>query len=154
MLNFVYSDRFNGAYLYLIYIFPYFQLLVSLCLIAAASAAPPNSKGKLAALRAQPAVEHVDVRDEFGQYSLRYVTAEGTVVTETGRLVPTADGTDYVLVTDKEVSYVGEDGKTYTTKYTAGVDGVKIEGSHIPVIPEPEAAENPDVADAEFSESN
>ncbi|CAH2237005.1 flexible cuticle protein 12-like [Pararge aegeria] len=106
--------------------------LVSLCLFAVASAAPSESSDKLAAIRALPALEHEEVHDEAGQYALRYVTAEGTVVSERGRLVPSHDGTGYVLVTEGEVSYVSDDGKTYVTKYSAGLDGTKVEGSHLP----------------------
>ena len=32
-----------------------------------------------------------------------------------------------------QYSYIGDDGKTYTVKYSAGVDGFRIlEGDHIP----------------------
>ncbi|CAH0727782.1 unnamed protein product, partial [Brenthis ino] len=110
--------------------------LVSLCIIAAVSAAPAAKDAKdLKAIRALPALEHEEVHDEFGQYALRYVTAEGIVVYERGRLVPSLDGTGYVLVIEGEVSYVGDDDKTYVTKYSAGIDGVKIEGNHIPQAP-------------------
>ncbi|XP_045772252.1 larval cuticle protein 65Ag1-like [Maniola jurtina] len=112
-------------------------LLVSLCLIAVASAAPSENSDKLAAIRALPALEHSEIHDESGQYELRYVTAEGTIVTERGRLVPSPDGNGLVLVTEGEVSYVGDDGRTYVTKYSAGLDGVKMEGAHLPVAPEP-----------------
>lgn len=103
-----------------------------MAMVAAASIDP-----EIAARRALPALEHEEVHDEFGQYALRYVTAEGTVVSERGRLVPSADGSGYVLITEGEVSYIGDDGKTYVTKYTAGLDGTKVEGNHLPKAPEP-----------------
>nr|XP_034824806.1 flexible cuticle protein 12-like [Maniola hyperantus] len=94
-----------------------------------------DRKSAITSLREQPALIHEEVRDEFGQYFLHYVTAEGTVVRQRGRLIPNKDGTDYVLVTEGEVSYVGDDGKTYVTKYSAGIGGYKAEGSHIPRVP-------------------
>lgn len=106
--------------------------MVAVCLIAAAAAAP-SSPAATAARRALPALQHEEIHDEFGQYALRYVTAEGTVVSERGRLVPSPDGRAYVLVVEGETSYIGDDGKTYVTKYSAGLDGSHVEGSHIPV---------------------
>ncbi|XP_060801262.1 flexible cuticle protein 12-like [Amyelois transitella] len=108
------------------------KLIVALaCLVASAVAAP--SSPSLAARRALPALQHEEIHDDFGQYALRYVTAEGTVVSERGRLVPTPDGRAYVMVTDGETSYIGDDGKTYVTKYSAGLDGTHVEGAHLPV---------------------
>ncbi|XP_023950155.1 flexible cuticle protein 12-like [Bicyclus anynana] len=111
---------------------------VSLC-----AAIQEDDKSALAALRQLPALEHEEVHDDLGQYSLHYVTAEGTRVSERGRLIPTEDG-GQVLITEGEVSYVGGDGKTYTTKYTAGLDGYKVEGDHLPkpveLVPAPAAS--------------
>lgn len=82
-----------------------------------------------------PALQHEEVHDDFGQYALRYVTADGTVRSERARLVPGPSG--HVLVTEGEVSYIGRDGKTYITKYRAGLDGFQVEGNHLPKAPEP-----------------
>ncbi|XP_075971117.1 endocuticle structural glycoprotein SgAbd-2-like [Anticarsia gemmatalis] len=90
------------------------------------------------ARRRLPALEHEEVHDEYGQYALRYVTAEGTVVSERGRLVPNGDNTGYVMIVEGEVSYIGDDGKTYVTKYSAGLDGTHAEGAHLPVPVEAE----------------
>lgn len=84
-----------------------------------------------------PALHHEEIHDEFGQYALRYFTAEGTMVSERGRLIPTPDGKDHVLVVEGEVTYIGADGKTYVTKYSAGLNGYEVEGNHLPVAPEP-----------------
>lgn len=94
-------------------------------------AAAPNSVND--AKRTLPAIEHEEIHDEFGQYALRYVTAEGTVVSERGRLVPTPDGNAYVLVVEGETTFIGDDGKTYVTKYSAGLNGTHVEGAHLPV---------------------
>lgn len=44
-----------------------------------------------------PILEHTEVRDEAGQYSLSYLTANGIAVAEQGALKPNADRTDNVL---------------------------------------------------------
>ncbi|XP_013191494.1 cuticle protein CP14.6-like [Amyelois transitella] len=119
------------------------QFVVIFALFAFTMGAPAPEESK----RSLPALEHTEERGDDGQYSVHYVTAEGTVVSEHGRLVPTADGKDKVLVTDGEVSYVGPDGKSYMTKWSAGVEGVKAEGAHLPVAPEaPAVPEVPAVA--------
>ncbi|KAI8428844.1 hypothetical protein MSG28_007492, partial [Choristoneura fumiferana] len=102
-------------------------LLLS-CLVAASMAMgiPRSSVESAAARRALPALQHEEIHDEFGQYALRYVTAEGTVVSERGRLVPIPGGSGHVLVTEGETSYIGDDGNTYITKYSAGFDGYKM----------------------------
>ncbi|CAG9560412.1 unnamed protein product [Danaus chrysippus] len=96
-----------------------------------------RSAKELAALRALPALEHEEVHDEFGQYALRYVTAEGTIVSERGRLVPDSEGKGYVLITEGEISYIGDDGNLYITRFSAGIDGTHVEGDHMPVAPKP-----------------
>ncbi|VVC96451.1 unnamed protein product [Leptidea sinapis] len=73
---------------------------------------------------------------------------QGTVVSERGRLVPVAEGSsEYVLVVEGEVSYIGDDGKLYVKKYTAGLDGVVVSGNYLPVAPEPVTTEAPVVAE-------
>ncbi|CAH4018963.1 cuticle protein CP14.6-like [Pieris brassicae] len=119
------------------------SFIILSALVAVAICAPVDLEtdvelAQLIARRRLPALEHEEIHDEFGQYALRYVTAEGTVVSERGRLVPTADGKDYVLVIEGEVSFIGDDGKLYVTKFSAGIDGVKMEGDHLPKAPEPE----------------
>lgn len=99
----------------------------------AASIAAPNVDPDTAARRALPALTHEEIHDEFGQYSLRYVTAEGIIVSEKGRLVPTPDGKAHVLEVEGETSFIGDDGKTYTTKYFAGLNGTRVVGDHLPV---------------------
>ncbi|CAH0715899.1 unnamed protein product, partial [Brenthis ino] len=114
-------------------------LVVFFALLALAIAAPTVGKD-LAALRALPALLHEEVHDELGQFALRYVTAEGIVVYERGRLVPSENGTEYVLVLEGEISYIGDDGKTYVTKYTADLGGNNVVGNHLPKVPEPVVA--------------
>lgn len=86
--------------------------------------------------RTLPALRHEEIHDQFGQYALRYVTAEGTVVSERGRLIPNADGTDHVLIYEGEYTYVGDDGRTYVTKYTSDTEGFQVTGDHLPKAPE------------------
>ncbi|KAJ8732089.1 hypothetical protein PYW08_014819 [Mythimna loreyi] len=107
--------------------------VVALSLFTVAATAPASPDPAIEARRRLPALEHEEIHDEYGQFALRYVTAEGTVVSERGRLVPSPDGTGYVMILEGEVSYVGDDGQTYVTKYSAGPDGTHVEGSHLPV---------------------
>nr|XP_053602926.1 uncharacterized protein LOC128670926 isoform X3 [Plodia interpunctella] len=66
------------------------KFVIVFALVAvSALGAPSNPEAE--ARRALPALEHQEVHDDLGQYSLRYVTAEGTIVSETGRLIPTSD---------------------------------------------------------------
>ncbi|CAH0407666.1 unnamed protein product [Chilo suppressalis] len=119
------------------------KIIVVLCAcVLAVYGAPTEEK------RSLPAVEHTDERDELGQYTLRYVTAEGTIVVERGRLVDTADGKDKVLTYEGSFTFVGDDGKTYTTKYKSDVNGAyHAEGDHLPksveAEPVPEVSETP-----------
>lgn len=86
-----------------------------------------------------PAVEHIHEADELGQYVLKYVTAEGTIVSERGRLVPSSDGKGNVLIHEGEFTFIGDDGKTYVTKYKTTIPGAyEAEGDHLPKPVEPE----------------
>ncbi|XP_045492965.1 larval cuticle protein 65Ag1-like [Colias croceus] len=120
------------------------KMLIVFCTVVAAVACAPTALEELAVRRAQPALDFEEVRDEFGQYALRYVTAEGIVVSERGHLVPAAKDGDYVLIVDGEFSYIGDDGQLYVTKFTSGLDGTHVEGNHLPVAPEPIVVEVPE----------
>ncbi|XP_061378096.1 uncharacterized protein LOC133319073 [Danaus plexippus] len=112
--------------------------LITLSVIYMAYASPSLRTAKdLAALRALPALEHEEIHDEYGQYALRYVTAEGTIVSERGRLVPDSEGKGYVLIIEGEISYIGDDGNLYITRFTAGLDGTSVEGNNMPVPSKP-----------------
>lgn len=87
------------------------------------------------ARRNLPALKHEEIRDNYGQYAFRYVTAEGTVVSERGHLVPNSEGSGYVLVVEGQTTYVGEDGKPITTMYRAGPNGSEVQGDHLPIAP-------------------
>ncbi|KAJ2946950.1 hypothetical protein O0L34_g16297 [Tuta absoluta] len=112
------------------------KYIILLALVACASAAS-LSRAEAAWRRKLPALKHEEVHDEFGQYALRYVTAEGTVVEERGRLIPNKENTGYVLVVEGSTTYIGDDGKIYVSSFTAGPDGVQVTGNHLPVAPEP-----------------
>ncbi|KAJ8732690.1 hypothetical protein PYW07_015289 [Mythimna separata] len=107
--------------------------LVALCVFAVAAAAPTSPNAAVEERRRLPALEHEEIHDKYGQFALRYVTAEGTVVSERGRLVPDQNGSGYVMILEGEVSYIGDDGQRYITKYSAGLDGTHVEGNHLPV---------------------
>ncbi|CAG9560400.1 unnamed protein product [Danaus chrysippus] len=113
---------------------------------AAPSVGPIQGRAdELAATRALPALEYEEVRDKYGQFALRYITAEGIVVSERGRLVPNLEGDGYVLITEGEISYISDDGKTYVTKFTAGIDGNHVQGDHLPTTPKSIVPEAPAV---------
>ncbi|CAG9560639.1 unnamed protein product [Danaus chrysippus] len=104
------------------------------CVISALSSPVPQSTKRydaVVALRLSPAISYEQVRDEFGQYAVRFITAENTVVSERGRLVPTRDH-GYVMEIEGKYSYIGDDGKLYVTEYIAGVDGFKVKANHLP----------------------
>ncbi|XP_037299301.1 flexible cuticle protein 12-like [Manduca sexta] len=111
------------------------KIVIFITLAFSSSILSAPSRVDLRGLRTLPAIKHEHLQDEFGQYALRYVTAEGTIVSEKGQLIASPDGTGHVMIMEGEVIYIGEDGKTYVTKYTAGLDGVKVEGDHLPVAP-------------------
>lgn len=50
----------------------FFQLAVIACLVAVVYCAPAPSN----APRDLPALRHEEIHDKFGQYALRYITAE------------------------------------------------------------------------------
>ncbi|CAG4975856.1 unnamed protein product [Colias eurytheme] len=89
----------------------------------------PSINRELMIRRALPALEQEEVHDEYGQYAYRYVTAEGTVVSQRGWLVPNGRG-GYVLVSEGQYSYIGDDGELYITKYYAGINGTHMETEH------------------------
>ncbi|GBP44408.1 Endocuticle structural glycoprotein SgAbd-2 [Eumeta japonica] len=89
---------------------------------------------ELVARRKLPALQHEEVHDTHGQYALRYVTAEGSVVSERGRLVPSSNG-NLVLVYEGEYTFRGDDGKTYVTKYHADQTGFHVDANHLPKTP-------------------
>ncbi|RVE52482.1 hypothetical protein evm_002876 [Chilo suppressalis] len=90
------------------------------------SAAVPDS-----GVRELPAVRHEEVHDEYGQYALRYITAENTVVSERGRLIPSPNS-GYVLEIEGQYQFIGDDGQLYVTKYRGGPDGFHVDGTHLP----------------------
>ncbi|XP_073952016.1 uncharacterized protein isoform X2 [Choristoneura fumiferana] len=104
-----------------------FQLLVLGCLVVVAVSAPLDPE----TARELPAVRHEEVHDEYGQYALRYITAEDTVVSERGRLVPTDNG-GWVLVIEGQYQFTGDDGQIYVTKYSGGPGGFHVDANHLP----------------------
>ncbi|XP_075971043.1 endocuticle structural glycoprotein SgAbd-8-like, partial [Anticarsia gemmatalis] len=82
-------------------------------------------------LRKLPALRHEEVHDEYGQYALRFVTAENTVVSERGRLVPSPNG-GYVMEIEGKYQFIGDDGVLYVTEYRGGPDGFHVLANHLP----------------------
>ncbi|KAG8236547.1 hypothetical protein J437_LFUL016864 [Ladona fulva] len=65
-----------------------------------------------------------------------YISGDGTVAAELGRLKPNADGSDYVLVKEGTVSYISPEGKTINLSYVADEYGFRATGDHLPTPPE------------------
>ncbi|XP_063709631.1 endocuticle structural glycoprotein ABD-5-like [Culicoides brevitarsis] len=78
-----------------------------------------------------PILTQEEVRDDFGQFSLRYATGNGIARTEQGSFKRTADGRA-ILVQRGAYSYIGDDGITYTVNYIADENGFQVVGDHLP----------------------
>lgn len=100
---------------------------------AAVVAAGPSAAAAPTAV--VPQLERTEVRDDFGQYALSYLTGDGIAVSEQGALKPTADGQRSVLVKQGSYAYVADDGRTYTVHYVADEQGYRAFGDHLPVAP-------------------
>ncbi|PSN40116.1 hypothetical protein C0J52_27375 [Blattella germanica] len=84
-----------------------------------------------------PVLQRTEVRDEAGQFSLSYLSGDGTTFSEQGALKPTADGSDLVLVKQGSVRYTSPEGLPISLTYVADELGFRPEGSHLPVAPRP-----------------
>ncbi|XP_047098528.1 endocuticle structural glycoprotein ABD-4-like [Schistocerca piceifrons] len=82
-----------------------------------------------------PVLERAEVRDATGQFSLSYLSGDGTHVSEQGALKPTPDGKDFVLVKRGEYQFTAPEGKTINVKYTADEHGFHPISDAIPVAP-------------------
>ncbi|XP_023710693.1 endocuticle structural glycoprotein SgAbd-8-like [Cryptotermes secundus] len=83
-----------------------------------------------------PVLQRTEVRDEVGQFSISYLSGDGTAVSEQGALKPNADGSDNVLVQQGSFSYTSPEGNPIRVTYVADELGFRPEGSHLPVAPE------------------
>ncbi|KAG8236551.1 hypothetical protein J437_LFUL016868 [Ladona fulva] len=115
-----------------------FALALALAVVAVHSLPQFNAPTKFI-----PILEHDEVRDDAGQFRLRrrhsptrflprYVSGDGTTLTEVGKLIPNDDGTDQVLVKEGSYTFTAPEGKTYTVNYVADKDGFRASGDHIP----------------------
>ncbi|KAG8236550.1 hypothetical protein J437_LFUL016867 [Ladona fulva] len=82
-----------------------------------------------------PIVQLDDVRDDAGQYSLRYVSGDGTSLVETAKLVPNDEGDGHVLVKEGTYRFTSPEGKTFVLSYVADKNGFQPTGDHLPVAP-------------------
>ncbi|XP_031625716.1 extensin-2-like [Contarinia nasturtii] len=71
-------------------------------------------------------INQVDQKDLNGDYNYAYETTNGIKVRQTSYMV----GNDRVVV--GYYSYIGPDGKIYTTNYRADQNGYRASGSHLP----------------------
>ncbi|XP_046393440.1 endocuticle structural glycoprotein SgAbd-4-like [Ischnura elegans] len=82
-----------------------------------------------------PILQHDEVRDDSGQFTLRYVTGDGTTFQESGKLVPNNEGDGNVLVKEGSYSYTSPEGQLISLRYTSDQSGFVPTGDHLPVAP-------------------
>ncbi|CAG2053681.1 unnamed protein product [Timema podura] len=109
------------------------QAIVILALLIAVGAVPLPQEPLQAGII--PVLQRTEVRDEAGQFSLSYLSGDGTTLNEQGALKPTADGTDNVLVKQGSFSYTSPEGIPISLTYVADELGFRPEGAHLPVAP-------------------
>lgn len=105
-----------------------FKILILVAVIGVALATPVK-KEQVALLQEN------SVRDDHGQYSFNFLTADGTARTEQGSLVPNSEGTGNVLVQRGGYRYASPNGELVELAYIADKDGFRAAGSHIPTPP-------------------
>ncbi|KAK7792909.1 hypothetical protein R5R35_008335 [Gryllus longicercus] len=106
-------------------------VLLALCAVALALPRPD------APTKFIPILQSSDVRDDHGQFSLSYLSGDGTSVSEQGAL-KTVDK-ELVLVKQGSYQYTSPEGELIKVTYVADEGGFKPEGSHLPVAPEVKA---------------
>ncbi|GLH03052.1 Cuticle protein CP14.6 [Gryllus bimaculatus] len=107
-------------------------LVVALCAAVAVALPRPDAELRPGVI---PVLQRTDVRDDVGQFSLSYLSGDGTSVSEQGALKPTADHKDHVLVKQGSYQYTSPEGELIKVTYVADEGGFRPEGSHIPVAP-------------------
>ncbi|XP_075232461.1 endocuticle structural glycoprotein SgAbd-2-like [Lycorma delicatula] len=112
-------------------------LISSLVVISLTSAAPQTDRKQLfQPARIVPIVSISDVRDDYGQFALSYVTGDGQTFVEQGALERNLDDENYVLVKRGYFSYTAPDGTPIFQSYIADRDGYRATGNHLPVAPQ------------------
>lgn len=79
-----------------------------------------------------PVLERTEKHDEVGQFALRYLSADGTSVSEQGVLKPASSGKGHVLHKFGEYTFTAPNGQVFRTKYVADNHGFRAEGDHLP----------------------
>ncbi|XP_069686410.1 endocuticle structural glycoprotein SgAbd-2-like [Periplaneta americana] len=103
-----------------------------LMLVAVAVASPFPQEVRQGVI---PVLQRTEVRDDVGQFSLSYLSGDGTTFSEQGALKPTADGSDHVLVKQGSFSFTSPEGNPIKLTYVADEYGFRPEGAHLPVAP-------------------
>ncbi|XP_045493383.1 uncharacterized protein LOC123692657 [Colias croceus] len=75
---------------------------------------------ELIARRRLPALEHEELREPWSRSEAASCPLNG----------------GYVLITEGEISFVGDDCDLYISKYSAGIDGYQVESNHPLKAPE------------------
>ncbi|XP_046393045.1 larval cuticle protein 1-like [Ischnura elegans] len=95
-------------------------VVVLIWIAGIASASPPMTTMKVV-----PILQREETRTKDGEFTLKYVTGDGIVLAEVGKLKSTADGGDVVLVKEGSYSYTSPEGKLVRLSYVADEMGFR-----------------------------
>ncbi|KAG8237856.1 hypothetical protein J437_LFUL002465 [Ladona fulva] len=89
----------------------------------------PSAKGSFNSPLSQPGgnapVFREEVKDQNGQFEIRHSDGKGTLVNESGKLISTDDGWEYVIVKEGDYSFTSPEGSPVAVTYIADEKGVK-----------------------------
>ncbi|XP_050421366.1 cuticle protein CP14.6 [Adelges cooleyi] len=100
-------------------------LAVSVVLAGLCSAAPSPAASV-------PFIQNDHIRDDAGQFSLLYKSADGITQAKQGALVVNDEGTGYVMEQKGSYSFITPEGVEVKMNYRAGKDGFHVEGFPLP----------------------
>jgi hypothetical protein len=83
---------------------------------------------------ATPGLSKSEIRDDYGQYSLSYVTGNGIRVTERSYLKPSASG-GYAPTKEGTYEYISPEGIPVSYGYKADENGYNVKGFPLPIAP-------------------
>lgn len=82
-----------------------------------------------------PILRYILKDDNYGKYHLETASADGSLLEQEGHLKDLGDAEGPVQVTSGSFSFIGDDGKTYTVRFTADENGFQATGDHLPTPP-------------------
>lgn len=111
----------------------FIQVIVfAICFFTAVLAAPFEHEHHLKK-GVIPVLKHVENHDEHGQYTLEYLSGDGTNVKESGHLIEGTEGP--VLIKKGSFKFTSPEGETFEVSYVADENGFRATGDHLPKEP-------------------